>query len=200
MHDLLQPVSLDGAHARLVPLSPTHAQDLADAARDGELWRLWYTSVPHPDRMAAEIERRLGLHAKGTMLPFTVLDATGTPAGMTTFMNIDATHRRVEIGSTWYARRVQRTPLNTECKLMLLGHAFDTLDCIAVEFRTHFMNQQSRRAIERLGARLDGILRSHQRSADGTLRDTCVYSIVQAEWPTVRSHLRWQLDKPRDVS
>jgi RimJ/RimL family protein N-acetyltransferase len=119
---------------------------------------------------------------------------------MTTFMNIDATHRRVEIGSTWYARRVQRTPLNTECKLMLLGHAFDTLDCIAVEFRTHFMNRQSRRAIERLGARLDGILRSHQRSADGTLRDTCVYSIVQAEWPTVRSHLRWQLDKPRDVS
>ncbi|MBL8350672.1 MAG: GNAT family N-acetyltransferase [Burkholderiaceae bacterium] len=191
------PFSLHGTHASLVPLDLSHAEALCDAVRDGELWRLWYTAVPSPQGMVAEIERRLGLQAKGSMLPFTVLDAEGVPAGMTTYMNIDAVNRRVEIGSTWYTRRVQRTPLNTECKLMLLTRAFDELDCIAVEFRTHFFNHQSRRGIERLGAKLDGVLRSHQRASDGTLRDTCVYSIVAAEWPTVRSHLRWQLDKPR---
>jgi RimJ/RimL family protein N-acetyltransferase len=153
--------------------------------------------VPAPEEMEAEIERRLGLHAKGTMLPFTVRDAEGRAAGMTTYMNIDAANRRVEIGSTWYAARVQRTPLNTECKLMLLTHAFEALDCIAVEFRTHFFNQQSRRAIERLGAKCDGILRHHVRAKDGTLRDTVVYSIVAPEWPAVKSHLNWQLTKPR---
>lgn len=193
------PVILQGRHASLLPLDASHRDALADAARDGELWRLWYTSIPSPDGMAAEIERRLALQAAGRMLPFTVLDAGGTPVGMTTYMNVDAVHRRVEIGSTWYARRVQRTPLNTECKLLLLAHAFDALDCIAVEFRTHRFNTASRRAIERLGAQLDGILRSHQRAADGTLRDTAVYSITAAEWPTVRSHLRWQLERPRDA-
>jgi N-acetyltransferase len=193
----LAPVTLVGTHARLVPLDAGHAPALADATRDGELWRLWYTFIPPPERVAAEIERRLGLQTQGTMLPFTVLDAAGTPVGMTTFMNADATHKRVEIGSTWYAQRVQRTPLNSECKLLLLGHAFDALGCIAVEFRTHRFNQQSRRGIERLGAQLDGILRNHQRMPDGTLRDTAVYSITQHEWPTVRTHLRWQLDKPR---
>lgn len=193
------PVILQGRHASLLPLDASHHDALADAARNGELWRLWYTSIPSPDGMAAEIERRLALQAAGRMLPFTVLDAGGTPVGMTTYMNVDAVHRRVEIGSTWYARRVQRTPLNTECKLLLLAHAFDALDCIAVEFRTHRFNTASRRAIERLGAQLDGILRSHQRAADGTLRDTAVYSITAAEWPTVRSHLRWQLERPRDA-
>jgi RimJ/RimL family protein N-acetyltransferase len=117
--------------------------------------------------------------------------------GMTTFMNIDAAKRRVEIGSTWTAKTAQRGPLNTECKLLLLTHAFEQLDCIAVEFRTHFFNQQSRRAIERLGAKLDGILRHHQVAPNGSLRDTCVYSIVAPEWPTVQAHLRFQLDKPR---
>ena len=190
-------IELRGRHAALVPLRAEHEAALADAVRDGELWKLWYTAVPAPDRMAAEIERRLGLQARGTMLPFCVLDAEGTPAGMTTYMNVDAVNRRVEIGSTWYARRVQRTPLNTECKWMLLGHAFEALDCIAVEFRTHRLNVQSRRAIERLGAQLDGILRAHQRAADGSLRDTAVYSITAAEWPTVQSHLTWQLAKPR---
>ena len=132
------------------------------------------------------------------MLPFTVVDgATGKAAGMTTYMNIDAPHRRVEIGSTWYRKGVQRTDLNTHCKLLLLTHAFEKLDCIAVEFRTHFFNQQSRRAIERLGAKLDGILRNHQRTPNGKLRDTCVYSIVAAEWPTVKAHLEWQLQRPR---
>jgi RimJ/RimL family protein N-acetyltransferase len=191
------PLTLAGSHSSLVPLAPEHAAALADAAQDGELWRLWYTAVPAPDGMAAEIERRLRLQAAGSMLPFAVLDAAGTPVGMTTYMNIDAVHRRVEIGSTWYARRVQRSALNTECKRLLLGHAFDTLDCIAVEFRTHRLNQQSRRAIERLGAQLDGILRAHQRSPNGALRDTAVYSITAAEWPTVRAHLDWQLTQPR---
>jgi N-acetyltransferase len=191
------PITLSGAHARLVPLAPEHAEALADAVRDGELWRLWYTFIPPPERMAGEIERRLGLRTAGSMLPFSVLDSQGAPVGMTTYMNIDAVHKRVEIGSTWYARRVQRTPLNTECKLMLLGHAFDVLGCIAVEFRTHRFNLQSRRGIERLGAQLDGILRNHQRMPDGTLRDTCVYSITQDEWPSVNNHLRWQLDQPR---
>jgi N-acetyltransferase len=191
-------VSLEGRHASLVPLLPEHAGDLAAAVRDGELWQLWYTSVPSPTDMAAEIARRLELRAHGTMLPFTVLDAAGVAVGMTTYMNIDTLHRRLEIGSTWYAGRVQRTPLNTECKLMLLRHAFEELACIAVEFRTHRFNDRSRRAIERIGAQLDGILRSHQRLADGSLRDTAVYSIVAAEWPAVRNHLQWQLQRPRD--
>ena len=193
----LQPVALQGRHASLLPLSPEHLAGLQDAARDGELWKLWYTAVPSPEGMAAEIERRLGLLAKDAMLPFTVVDADGRIAGMTTYMNVDGPNRRVEIGSTWYASRVQRSALNTECKLMLLAHAFDTLNCIAVEFRTHRLNTQSRRAIERLGAQLDGILRSHQISPNGSLRDTAVYSIVAAEWPTVRAHLQFQLQKPR---
>jgi RimJ/RimL family protein N-acetyltransferase len=131
------------------------------------------------------------------MLPFTVLDADGRIAGMSTYMNVDAANRRVEIGSTWYAQRVQRTPLNTQCKLLLLGHAFEVLDCIAVEFRTHRLNTQSRRAIERLGAQLDGMLRAHQIGPNGTLRDTAVYSITAAEWPTVKTHLKFQLERPR---
>ena len=170
--------------------------ELIEAAKDGDLHALWYTSVPAPERMLAEIERRLTLQAKGTMLPFTVL-VGARAVGMTTYMNIDAPNRHVEIGSTWYAKRVQRTPLNTECKLMLLRHAFETLDCICVEFRTHRFNTASRRAIERLGAQLDGILRNHQVGVEGTLRDTAVYSIVAAEWPTVHAHLRWLLERPR---
>jgi len=194
----IEPIALRGQHASLVPLEITHREALEKAARDGELWRLWYTSVPKPEGMAKEIERRLRLQTEGTMLPWTVIEAgPGTVVGMTTYMNIDRDNRRVEIGSTWYARQAQRTPLNTECKLMLLGHAFETLDCIAIEFRTSFFNQQSRKAIERLGAKLDGILRNHSRHADGTLRDTCVYSIISSEWPAIRSHLTHQLEKPR---
>ena len=191
------PVSLAGPHARLEPLAASHHDALCDAARDGELWRLWYTAVPSPEGMAAEIERRLGLQAAGAMLPFTVFNEAGTVVGMTTYMNIDAKYRRVEIGSTWTAASAQRSALNTQCKRLLLAHAFEALDCIAVEFRTHRLNLQSRRAIERLGAQLDGVLRAHQRMADGSLRDTAAYSITAAEWPTVRSHLDWQLMKPR---
>ena len=192
-----EPVVLAGAHARLEPLAHAHLEGLQAATADGDLWKLWYTAVPAPERMAIEIERRLALQAAGSMLPFTVFDATGRIVGMTTYMNIDATHRRVEIGSTWTAARAQRSALNTQCKRLLLGHAFEVLDCIAVEFRTHRLNTQSRRAIERLGAQLDGILRSHQRMPDGTLRDTAVYSITATEWPAVRANLDWQLQRPR---
>ena len=191
------PVTLSGSHARLLPLSIEHEAGLADAARDGELWKLWYTTIAHPESMQTEIARRLALQAAGSMLPFTVLDASSRVVGMTTYMNIDAVNKRVEIGSTWYAASAQRGPLNTECKLMLLGHAFEALDCIAVEFRTHRFNSASRNAIERLGAQLDGVLRSHSRAANGTLRDTAVYSITAAEWPTVKAHLQWQLVRPR---
>ena len=191
------PIELSGVHCALRPLAAEHHDGLVAATRDGELWKLWYTAVPSPETMRAEIARRLDLQARGTMLPFTSFDAAGRIAGMTTYMNIDAVHRRVEIGSTWTAARMQRGPFNTECKLLLLAHAFEVLDCIAVEFRTHFFNQQSRRAIERLGAKLDGVLRNHQRAGNGTLRDTCVYSITASEWPAVKTHLRWQLDRPR---
>ena len=193
----LEPLTLSGKHATLVPLDKSHEGALSEAVRDGELWKHWYTSIPSPDGMAAEIDRRLGLQAQGSMLPFTVRDASGTPIGMTTYMNVDAVHKRVEIGSTWYARRAQRTGLNTECKLMLLRHAFEKLGCIAVEFRTHRFNVQSRKGIERLGAKLDGVLRNHQRMGDGTLRDTYVYSITMDEWPTVLSHLQYELTRAR---
>ena len=191
----LEPVTLRGAHACLEPLSHDHYDGLLEAVKDGELWKLWYTFVPTVETMRKEIDRRLGLHTAGSMLPFTVFDADGKIAGMTTYMNVDTPNRRVEIGSTWYAKRVQRTALNTQCKLLLLSHAFEKLDCIAVEFRTHFFNQQSRRGIERLGAKLDGILRSHQIAPNGTLRDTVVYSIIASEWPTVKAHLNYQLNE-----
>lgn len=189
----LDPIALRGPHATLEPLAPSHRDGLIEAVSDGELWKLWYTSVPSPERMDDEIARRLALQQAGSMLPFTVRDAAGTICGMTTYMNVDAAHRRVEIGSTWYAKRVQRGALNTQCKLLLLGHAFEALACIAVEFRTHFFNQASRRAIERLGAKCDGILRNHQVAPNGTLRDTVVYSIIASEWPTVKTHLAYQL-------
>ena len=199
---LCQPVTLTGQYATLVPLVTEHHDDLVEAVLDGELWRLWYTAIPTPEGVAAEIKRRLGLQDQGSMLPFALIEnASGKAVGLTTYMNIDNGNRRVEIGSTWYRRRVQRTALNTECKLLLLQHAFEQLQCIAVEFRTHFFNQQSRAGIERLGAKLDGVLRSHQVNphpdAKGTLRDTCVYSVTAPEWPTVRAHLNYQLSKPR---
>lgn len=194
----LEPITLRGALARLEPLSQEHADGLVEAVKDGELWKLWYTFIPRPEDIRKEIDRRLGLQAAGSMLPFTVFDAGGIISGMTTYMNVDAPNLRVEIGSTWYAERVQRSAVNTQCKLLLLTHAFETLDCIAVEFRTHFFNHQSRRGIERLGAKLDGVLRSHQIAANGTLRDTVVYSIIASEWPTVKAHLNYQLnEKPR---
>ena len=202
MSAFASPVTLTGAHVRLEPLRAEHHDALVQAVRDGQLWQLWYTAIPTPEGMAAEITRRLELQAKGSMCPFVVIDpVTHQAVGMTTYMNIDAANRRVEIGSTWYRQSVQRTPLNTQAKRLLLAHAFEHLNCIAVEFRTHFFNQQSRRAIERLGAKLDGILRSHQINPHplgaGALRDTCVYSIIASEWPNIRTHLDFQLSRTR---
>jgi len=197
------PLTLTGQHVLLQPLSVSHHDDLVEAVKDGALWTHWYTVIPEPESMQAEITRRLGLQSQGSMTPFVVVDTrSGRAVGMTTYMNIDAANRRVEIGSTWYRRSVQRGPLNTEAKRLLLAHAFEQLNCIAVEFRTHFFNLQSRRAIERLGAKLDGVLRSHQINnhplAKGALRDTCVYSILASEWPSVKTHLDYQLQRPRN--
>ncbi|MHA7773057.1 GNAT family N-acetyltransferase [Roseibium sp. M-1] len=191
------PITLTGKFATLAQLDHSHTADLTEAAAEGDLWKLWYTAIPKPDAVSSEIDRRLGLQKSGSMLPFAVLTPDGKAVGMTTYMNIDAANRRVEIGSTWYRKAVQRSRVNTDCKRMLLAHAFEDLDCIAVEFRTHFMNRQSRAAIERLGAKLDGVLRSHQRSPNGTLRDTAVYSILPHEWPAVKAGLEFKLEEER---
>ncbi|NKX43648.1 GNAT family N-acetyltransferase [Roseicyclus persicicus] len=190
-------LTLRGRHVTLLPLSPDHAPALSAASAEGGLHDLWYTSVPSPQGMAAEIDRRLGLREAGSMIPFTTCDATGRPVGMTSFMHIDHAGPRVEIGSTWIAPSAQRGPVNTEAKRLMLGHAFEVWQCLAVEFRTHRLNAQSRRAIERLGAQLDGILRAHMRLPNGTIRDTAVYSVTAGDWPTVRAHLDWQLARPR---
>lgn len=189
-----EPLSLQGTHVTLEPLTVEHDHALRLAASDGELWKLWYTAIPKPDGMRQEILRRLALAATGSMVPFAVRrNQDGRICGMTTYMDIDAANRRLEIGSTWLAASAQRTPINTEAKLMLLTHAFEVLGCIAVEFRTHWMNHQSREAILRLGAKQDGVLRNHRRMPDGTLRDTVVFSIIDAEWPTVKRHLQFRL-------
>lgn len=195
---LCTPITLSGQHVTLLPLSMAHHDDLLEATQDGALWTLWYTSVPSPEQMRGEIARRLELQQKGSMLPFSVWHrGLGKVVGMTTYMNIDASNRRLEIGSTWYRQAVQRTAVNTESKLLLLRHAFETLGCIAVELRTHVHNRQSRAGIERLGAKLDGILRNHQLNlhpaAEGSYRDTCVYSILPSEWPAVRANLLHRL-------
>lgn len=190
----LEPITLVGQLVTLEPLSHDHHDGLVSAARDGNLWDLWYTHVPTPDTMRQEIDRRLAAQAAGTMLAFTARRTETTAIiGMTTYLNADAVSRRVEIGSTWNCRSAQRTGTNTESKLLLLSHAFETLGCIAVEFRTHWLNQQSRAAIAALGAKQDGILRNHRRMPDGTLRDTVVFSIIESEWPAVRAALRHRL-------
>ena len=194
----IEPATLRGRFATLEPLAAEHAPALARAAADGDLWRLWYTSIAPPDRMAEYVAAALDMRERFDAMPFVVRDnATGDVVGCTRFFNVDAKNRRVEIGHTWYAQRAQRTPVNTECKLMLLAHAFDALGCIAVEFRTHWFNQASRAAIARLGAKQDGVLRNHQLAPDGAKRDTVVFSIIDNEWPAVRAHLRFQLDRPR---
>ena len=192
-----EPITLRGTYAILEPLSQAHHDDLAEAVQDGQLWKLWFTVVPEPAKMKAEIDRRLERQAKGGMLPFAVRNpAIGKVVGMTSYWNVDEAHRRVEIGGTWYCKSMQRTPLNTECKLLLLTHAFETLNCICVELRTHLFNHASRRAIERLGAKLDGILRNNQILPDGNIRDTCAYSIIVSEWPVVKTNLLWKLKQP----
>ncbi|WP_099109719.1 MULTISPECIES: GNAT family N-acetyltransferase [Xenorhabdus] len=198
MQNITEQVTLTGKHVTLVPLTQERHDEFVNAIEDGQLHQLWCANVPAPDGLKAEIERRLGLHAQGKMLPFAVIDNQRNVAvGMTSYMNIDATLPRLEIGSTWYAKSAQRTPINTETKYLLMEYAFEKLGCVAVEIRTHFLNQQSRRAIERLGAKLDGILRNHLRAKNGTIRDTCVYSIVLSEWPAIKTHLTWLMAKPR---
>ena len=194
----IEPVTLTGAHATIEPLSPEHEQGLQRAAADGELWRLWYTSVAPPDKMGEYIAAALDMRERQDAMPFVIREkSSGEIVGCTRYFNVDAANRRLEIGYTWYAKRVQRSPINTDCKLMLLTHAFETLACIAVEFRTHWFNQASRAAIERLGAKQDGGLRNHQVLADGSKRDTVVFSIIDGEWPAVKRHLRYQLERPR---
>ena len=192
----VEPVTLKGRYATLEPLGRGHEAAVKAAAADGELWRLWYTSVPSPEKTSAWLETALAMRENLGAMPFVIRDsATGDIVGSTRYFNVDAAHRRLEIGHTWHAKRAQRTGINTECKLMLLTHAFEVLNCIAVEFRTHFFNFQSRAAIERLGAKQDGILRNHQIMPDGTLRDTVVFSIIDGEWPTVKRHLDHCLER-----
>ena len=194
----IEPVTLKGEHATLEPLDAGHEAALRDAAADGELWRLWYTSVAPPDQIGDYIARALDMRERLGAMPFAVRhNTTGNVVGCTRYFNVDAANRRLEIGHTWYSKRVQRTAVNTECKLLLLTHAFEVLRCIAVEFRTHWFNHASRVAIERLGAKQDGVLRNHQLLPDGSKRDTVVFSIIDGEWPAVRRHLKFLLDRPR---
>jgi RimJ/RimL family protein N-acetyltransferase len=191
----VEPVTLTGQHATLEPLARSHADAIRAAAADGELWKLWYTSVPAPDKVDAWLDIALDMRERQGALPFAVRDAArGEIVGSTRYFNIDAVNRRLEIGHTWYAKRAQRTAINTECKLMLLTHAFETLRCIAVEFRTHWFNHRSREAILRLGAKQDGVLRNHQLLSDGSRRDTVVFSILDSEWAAVKRHLAARLD------
>ena len=194
----LEPVTLAGELVTLEPLRADHHDELVAAASDGRLWELWYTSVPSPATMAADIDGKLALQSEGRMQPFAVRRAdTGAAVGVTTYCNVEAEVPRLEIGHTWTAGSAQRTGVNAESKLLLLTHAFDVLGCLAVEFRTHWHNQQSRAAIARLGAKQDGVLRNHRRMPDGSLRDTVVFSILDSEWPAVRAGLRHRLARSR---
>lgn len=192
----VKPVSLVGKYAKLLPLSMEYKHELIEAVKDGELWKLWFTSIPAPERMEAEIARRLGLQDKGEMVPFVIVDAiTDKVIGMTTYCRIEAANKRLEIGFTWYRKSYQKTLVNTECKLMLLRHAFEVLGSIAVEFRTSSFNFESQRAISRLGAKLDGVLRSARLMDDGTIYDSHVYSIINREWAAVKMNLEFKLQK-----
>ncbi len=190
----IQPLTLVGMQVSLEPLSLAHVDALNAAAADGDLSSLWVTSVPDREGMAAYVQTALDLREGGKAMAFAVKNAAGDVVGSTRFANIDSANRRVEIGWTWYAQRAQRTALNTEAKLLLLGHAFESLGAIAVEFRTNWFNHRSRAAIARLGAKQDGVLRNHMVMPDGTRRDTVVFSIIDSEWPAVKRHLRYQLD------
>lgn len=193
MEPITTPTELIGTHVKLVPLTVTHVPALIAAARDGELWNLRVTSVPNADTAVAYVERALADQAQGRALAYAVLDAQGEVVGSTRCCQIDWSLPRLEIGYTWYAQRVQRTALNTEAKLLLLRQAFERFGCVAVELRTHVQNLRSRAAIERLGAKQDGILRQHMRMPDGHLRDTVVYSILDSEWAAVQVNLLQRL-------
>ncbi|MEE6260200.1 GNAT family N-acetyltransferase [Plantactinospora sonchi] len=183
-----------GHGVELRPLDESHVPGLVEAARDGNLWELFFTSVPTPDTMGDTVRQFIAERSAGTMQPFAVcLSGTGRAIGVTSLCHVDAANRRAEVGYTWYAASRQGTGVNAACKLLLLTRAFDDMGYIAVEFRTHWLNHRSRRAIERLGAKQDGILRSHQIMSDGSVRDTVVYSIIASEWPAVRAELNRRL-------
>jgi RimJ/RimL family protein N-acetyltransferase len=193
-----EPVTLFGRQVRLEPMHADHEPGLQEAAADGELWRLRVTSVPEPEQTAMYIANALMGQQDGIMLPFVVrLTSTGKLIGSTRYHDILPDVDRVEIGYTWYARSLQRTAVNTECKLLLMTHAFEALGCAVVGLRTDNFNFASQRAIERLGARKDGVIRHSARRRDGTVRDTVMYSIVAGEWPEVKAQLQWQLERPR---
>lgn len=194
----VQEVTLSGRGVELVPLALEHVAGLRAAAADGELWKLRITSVPEPDQTQAYIEDALKAREAGHRFAFAVRDAaTGTVLGSSSYHDILPAVKRVEIGYTWYAARCQRTHINTTCKLLLLSHAFDTLGCHVVGWRTDNFNHASQRAIERLGARKDGVIRGHALRRDGTIRDTVMYSLRSGEWPEVKAQLLYMLDKPR---
>ncbi|MBV9515007.1 MAG: GNAT family N-acetyltransferase [Mycobacteriaceae bacterium] len=193
MSRFVEPVTLTGSRwVRLEPLTEGHVAEIAAAAADGDPGALWFTMAPSPDTAAQWVRRMLALQTGGG-LTFLVRTLDGTPIGSSSYLNVDGGNRRLEIGATWYRASARRTGVNSETKLLMLGHAFDSLGCLAVEFRTHFFNFTSRTAIERLGAKLDGVLRSHQLLPDGSRRDTVVYSILDIEWPSVRNHLSFRL-------
>jgi RimJ/RimL family protein N-acetyltransferase len=198
--DFLAIPTLCGPMASIEPLAPEHAEELAEAVAEGELYKVWYTRLPSPDRMDTEIEKRLAGHAAGQIVPWTIRAANGRAVGMTTLLNIRPDHRRLEIGSTWIAPSAQGAGLNTQVKLLQLTHAFETLSCIAVEFRTHWHNHRSRAAIAALGAKQDGVLRNHDLWRDGTMRDVVVFSIIDSEWPTVRLSLTEKLRTRNRIS
>lgn len=194
MNKELQQESLTGEHIVLEPLTLEHQAALSIAVSDGNLWELWYTKVPHPDDMKSYITSALASEARGETLAFVVrCRHSGEVIGCTRICHWYQEHRRLEVGYTWYAKSAQRTAVNTEAKLLLLSYAFETLDVMAVEFRTHIQNQASRLAISRLGAKQDGILRNHQLLKDGTIRDTVVYSIIDSEWPDIKQGLKQKL-------
>lgn len=191
---------LRGHHAALEPLQAAHAAGLRAALGEGELSRLWYTNVPAPAQVEDYIAAALDMQAQGRAMPFAVRDATGELVGSTRFYDLDPDVPRLQIGYTWYAPRVQRTGLNTEAKLLLLSHAFETMGCIGVGFETSWFNHASRTAIARLGAKQDGVLRSHRRHADGSVRDTVAFSIIQSEWPAVKRNLLHRLEQHQQGS
>jgi RimJ/RimL family protein N-acetyltransferase len=196
MSGFVEPVSLTGDRwVRLEPLSQEHLPEITAAAADGELGRLWFTAAPAPEAVQRWVDARLAAQTPETGLTMVVRRLDGTFLGSSSFMNVDPANRRLEVGNTWYVESARRSGVNSETKLLMLGHAFEQLGCVAVEFRTHFFNFTSRHAIERLGAKLDGILRSNQLLADGSRRDTVVYSILDIEWPSVRNNLLYRLDR-----
>ena len=196
MSKWLNNIELNGGNVRLEPLTLTHIDGLIDAVTDGELWKLWYTSAPEPKNVPSYIEQAISEFENDKSLPFAIIKADNNKVvGTSRFMNADSLHRRLEIGTTWYSKSSQRTGINTQCKYLLLEYAFETLKCIAVEFRTHWHNLQSREAIARLGAKQDGILRNHQLDKAGNLRDTVVFSIIDSEWNTVKQSLEFKINK-----